>query len=369
MLNTYNTTSSKQRFVIFPIQDKETWKKYKEQMANFWTIEVIDWSQDYRDFVSKLNENERFYVKHVLAFFAASDGIVSKNLDTNFIKDAEDAGMLEAVFNYQFQLMMENIHNEAYSHMLDLLIKDSAEKDRLFNAIETVPSIKRKSEWALKWIGGDKTIEQLPLKVQKVLEEKYDELSDDMKKYVDAKRPSFSERLIAFAAIEGIFFSGSFCAIYWLKSNKKAMPGLCKANEWIARDEGAHQDFACLLYHKIGKRLSVERVNEIIMNAVEIEKEFVTEALPVRLINMNAESMRTYIEYIADRLLLQLGYPKIYKVKQPFGFIELLAMKPKTNFFEDRVSDYQRRGVVASASKDCKDEKGRFGKLSLSSKF
>jgi len=343
----------KNRFVIFPLEWQAIWDMYKVQVANFWTPEEIDFSHDYHHFQTKLNDDERHYIKHVLAFFAASDGIVSKNLNDSFIKDAEKAGCLEAVFNYQFQLMMENFHNETYSLMLETLVKDTEERDKLFNAIENVPSVKKKAEWAMKWFGRDDTFDKLPEHIQTHLKTNYETLSQEMKDYVNEKHPSFFERLIAFAAVEGIFFSGSFCAIYWIKSTKKIMPGLCEANEFIARDEGAHTDFACLLYHSLKKdnKLPQATVHAIIKEAVEIEKEFVTEALPVRLINMNATKMCTYIELMADRLLTQLGYQKIWKVKNPFNFIELISMKPKTNFFERRVTDYQRRGVANQQQK------------------
>ena len=354
-----------QRFVIFPIQYQDFWKKYKEQLANIWTVEAIDWSQDYFDFVNHLTEDERFYIKRILAFFAASDGIVSKNLNTNFIKDAEDAGILEAVFNYQFQTMIENIHNEAYSHMLDILIKDKQEKHELLNALQHIDAVKKKGMWAMKWIGEDQTFDQLPINVQTVLKELVDE-NHELYPYLKTRQPSFQKRLVAFAAVEGIFFSGSFCAIYWLKSTKKIMPGMCKANEWIARDEGAHQDFACMLYRHFDDPLPKEDVYEIVTEAVKIEQEFVTDALPVRLINMNSGQMCQYIEYVADRLLVQLGYPKIYHSEQPFNFIEMLSMKPKTNFFEDRVSDYQRLNVV-SQSQSQNSEKNK--KLTLDADF
>ena len=344
-----SANSKTERFVIFPIQHKELWKHYKKQVANFWTPEAVDMSQDYHDFMYKLNDNERHYIKHILAFFAASDGIVSKNLDENFIRDAEEAGILEAVFIYQFQAAIENIHNEAYSLMLDVTIKDPEDKHKLFNAIETVPSIKMKADWALKWIGKENQFVNLPDEVKQHLLANYETFGKKTKDFIDYRQPSFAERLIAWVAIEGIFFSPSFAAIYWLKTVKKACPGICKSNEWIARDEGMHTDTAVFVYHVMGKRLPKERVYEIIDEAVQIEKYFVTEGLPVRLINMNADKMCMYIEFVADRLLLQLGYPKKYNVKNPLDFIEMLSMGRKVNFFEDRVAEYQKMGVVASA--------------------
>lgn len=298
---------NRDRFVLFPIKHSDIWEMYKQAEASFWTAEEIDLVPDLRDWSESLNDDERHFIKHVLAFFAASDGIVNENLAVNFLNEVQYP---EARCFYGFQVMIENIHSEAYSLLIDTYIKDSKEKDFLFHALDKLPCVTKKAEWALKWItqGG------------------------------------FAERLIAFAAVEGIFFSGSFCSIFWLKK-RGLMPGLCFANELISRDEGLHCDFACLLYNQLENKLPAERVVEIIRNAVEIEKEFVSDALPVKLIGMNADLMCQYIEFVADRLLNALQLPKIYNVKNPFDFMELISLQGKTNFFERRVSDYQKSGV------------------------
>jgi ribonucleoside-diphosphate reductase beta chain len=298
-------TEENKRFVIFPIKYNDIWKMYKTQEMAFWTAEEIDLSQDLTDWEEKLNDDEKHYIKNVLAFFAASDGIVNENLAENFLSEVQ---FPEAKFFYGNQIMIENIHSETYSLLIDTYIKDAKEKDRLFNALETVPSVKKKGEWALKWI----------------------------------ESKSFVERLIAFAAVEGIFFSGSFCSIFWLKK-RGLMPGLAFSNELISRDEGLHCSFACLLYkNHIVNKLSEERVKEIICEAVEIEKEFVSDSLPVSLIGMNANLMSKYIEYVADYWLMELGYTKVYGTECPFDFMEMMSLKNKTNFFEKRVSDYQK---------------------------
>ncbi len=299
------------RFVLFPIQHDDIWKFYKDQEASFWTAEEIDLSQDLVDWETKLNDDERHFIKHVLAFFAASDGIVNENLAENFLSEVQ---YTEAKFFYGFQVMMENIHSETYSLLIDTYIKDPKEKDYLFNAIENIPAVKQKAEWALRWI----------------------------------ENGTFAERLIAFAAVEGIFFSGSFCSIFWLKK-RGLMPGLTFSNELISRDEGMHCDFACLLYnnHLINK-LPKETVKQIITDAVDIEREFVTEALPVRLIGMNADLMCQYIEFVADRLLVELGNEKVYNVTNPFDFMDMISLQGKTNFFEKRVAEYQKAGVKTS---------------------
>jgi ribonucleoside-diphosphate reductase beta chain len=299
---------NKNRFVLFPIEHNDIWQMYKQAEASFWTAEEIDLAQDVADW-KKLNDGERHFISHVLAFFAASDGIVNENLAQNFLAEVQYP---EAKCFYGFQIMMENIHSEAYSLLIDTYIKDAAEKDRLLHALDTVPCVTKKGEWALKWIGsGD-----------------------------------FVDRLIAFAAVEGIFFSGSFCSIFWLKK-RGLMPGLSFSNELISRDEGLHCDFACLIYtHYIKNKLPQERVYEIITNAVEIEKEFVTDALPVDLIGMNAKLMAQYIEFVADRLLVALGCDKIYNATNPFDFMEMISLQGKTNFFEKRVAEYQKAGVM-----------------------
>ncbi len=296
------------RFVLFPIQNDEVWQFYKKSQASFWTAEEIDLSQDQKDWNS-LNDNERHFIKHVLAFFAASDGIVNENLAVNFMQEVQ---MPEARCFYGFQIMMENIHSETYSLLIDTYIKDPKEKDYLFNALETVPAVQKKGEWALKWINSE----------------------------------NFAERLIAFAAVEGIFFSGSFCSIFWLKK-RGLMPGLTFSNELISRDEGLHCDFACLLYSYLQNKLSEERVQGIIADAVRIEQEFVTDALPVSLIGMNAKTMAQYIEFVADRLLVSLGCAKIYNATNPFDFMEMISVQGKTNFFEKRVAEYQKAGVMS----------------------
>ncbi len=301
------------RFVLFPIQHDDIWQFYKKAEASFWTAEEIDLGQDLKDWKG-LTDGERHFISHVLAFFAASDGIVNENLAENFVSEVQ---YTEAKFFYGFQIAIENIHSETYSLLIDTYVKDAKEKDHLFNAIDTMDCVKKKADWALRWIdeGG------------------------------------FAERLIAFAAVEGIFFSGSFCSIFWMKK-RGLMPGLSFSNELISRDEGLHCDFACLLYnnHLINK-LAPETVQKIIADAVEIEKEFVTDALPVKLIGMNAELMCQYIEFVADRLLNELGCPKIYESSNPFDFMEMISLQGKTNFFEKRVGEYQKAGVL-NADKD-----------------
>jgi ribonucleoside-diphosphate reductase beta chain len=300
---------NKNRFVLFPIQHDDIWQMYKQAEASFWTAEEIDLSPDLQDW-AKLNDGERHFISHVLAFFAASDGIVNENLAMNFTNEVQYP---EAKCFYGFQIMMENIHSETYSLLIDTYIKDSKEKDRLFNALETVPCVAKKGEWALRWIQSE----------------------------------NFVERLVAFAAVEGIFFSGSFCSIFWLKK-RGLMPGLSFSNELISRDEGLHCEFACLLYTQyIKNKLSQERVYEIILDAVAIEKEFITEALPVALIGMNADLMKQYIEYVADFWLSRLGYPKYFNAANPFDFMTTISLQGKTNFFEKRVAEYQKAGVMA----------------------
>ncbi len=301
------------RFVLFPIQYDDIWQMYKKAEASFWTAEEIDLSQDANDWAN-LNDGEKHFVSHVLAFFAASDGIVNENLAANLLHEVQ---FPEAKCFYGFQIMMENIHSETYSLLIDTYIKDPVEKNRLFNALETVPCVTKKGEWALKWINS----------------------------------PIFAERLIAFAAVEGIFFSGSFCSIFWLKK-RGLMPGLSFSNELISRDEGLHCDFACLLYTRYMKnKLPTERVLEIIVDAVRIEQEFITDALPVKLIGMNAGLMSQYIEFVADRLLGELGLEKQYNAKNPFDFMEMISLQGKTNFFEKRVAEYQKAGIMGDTSK------------------
>ncbi len=300
---------NKDRFVIFPIQHHDLWEWYKKSEASIWTAEEIDLQQDITDWTDKLNDDERYFIKHVLAFFAASDGIVNENLAENFVNEVQYS---EAKFFYGFQIMMENIHSETYSLLIDTYVKDEKEKANLFNAIETFPAIKKKADWALKWIDS----------------------------------PSFAERLIAFAAVEGIFFSGSFCSIFWLKK-RGLMPGLTFSNELISRDEGMHCDFAVHLHenHLVNK-VPKERIKEIIVDALNIEREFITESLPASLIGMNAKLMSQYLEFVTDCLLDDLGCDKVYNTANPFDFMDMISLQGKTNFFEKRVGDYQKAGVL-----------------------
>lgn len=297
---------NKERFVLFPIKYHKIWEMYKKAEQSFWTAEEIDLSADQKDW-DNMKDGERHFVKHVLAFFAASDGIVNENLAVNFMNEVQ---LPEARCFYGFQIMMENIHSEMYSLLIDTYIKDSQEKKHLFNAMETVPCVKKKAEWALRWISNG----------------------------------NFAERLIAFAAVEGIFFSGSFCSIFWLKK-RGLMPGLSTSNEFISRDEGMHCDFACLLYSMLEEKPGRVQVENIIRDAVSIEHEFVCDALPVSLIGMNSKLMCQYIEFVADRLLISLGYGKIYHSQNPFDFMEMISLQGKTNFFEKRVSEYKKAGV------------------------
>lgn len=299
---------NKDRFVILPINYPKIWEQYKKHEASFWTAEEIDLSADLKDWES-MNEGERHFISHVLAFFAASDGIVNENLAVNFMSEVQ---LPEARCFYGFQIMMENIHSETYALLIDTYIKDPVEKDRLFHAIDTVPAVTKKAEWALRWI----------------------------------QNGSFAERLVAFAAVEGIFFSGSFCSIFWLKK-RGLMPGLTFSNELISRDEGMHCEFACLLYSMLQNKLTEQQVHQIIGDAVVIEKEFISEALPVSLIGMNATLMQQYIEFVADRWLTELGYTKLFNASNPFDFMEMISLQGKTNFFEKRVGDYQKAGVMA----------------------
>merc|ERR1712013_264488 len=305
------------RFVILPIQYGDIWQMYKKAEASFWTAEEVDLSKDVKDW-ENLKDDERYFVSHVLAFFAASDGIVNENLVERFMKEVQ---VPEARCFYGFQIAMENIHSEMYSLLIDTFIKEASERERLFNAIETVPAVKKKADWALKWIGNDNA--------------------------------AYSERVVAFASVEGIFFSGSFAAIFWLKK-RGLMPGLTFSNELISRDEGLHTDFACLMFKHLVEKPSVERITYIINDTVQIEQEFLTQALPVRLIGMNCEMMERYIEFVADRLLVELDCPKVYHSENPFDFMELISLEGKTNFFEKRVGEYQKAGVMNSQKdEDC----------------
>merc|ERR1712035_304930 len=298
------------RFVIFPIQYHDIWQMYKKAEASFWTAEEVDLSKDLQHWES-LKDEERYFISHVLAFFAASDGIVNENLVERFTQEVQ---VTEARCFYGFQIAMENIHSEMDSLLIDTYIRAPKEREYLFNAIETLPCVKKKADWAHNWIGN--------------------------------KNANYGERVVAFAAVEGIFFSGSFAAIFWLKK-RGLMPGLTFSNELISRDEGLHCDFACLMFKHLVKKPSKETVTSIIKNAVEIEQEFLTEALPVKLIGMNCELMKQYIEFVADRLMLELGFNKIYRVENPFDFMENISLEGKTNFFEKRVGEYQRMGVMS----------------------
>uniref|UniRef100_A0A7S2UYQ9 Uncharacterized protein n=1 Tax=Fibrocapsa japonica TaxID=94617 RepID=A0A7S2UYQ9_9STRA len=302
------------RFVLFPIQADDIWKMYKQAEASFWTAEEIDLAQDIKDW-QNLTGDERWFISHVLAFFAASDGIVLENLAANFCTEITSP---EARCFFGFQIAIENIHSEVYSLLIDTYIKDQPEKTRLLTAIETVPAVTKKAKWALQWL--------------------------------DRKYASIAERLVAFAAIEGIFFSGSFCAIFWMKK-RGLMPGLCFSNELISRDEGLHTDFGCLIYSKLVNKLPESRVHEIITDALEIECEFIRDALPVELIGMNANLMCQYLQFVADRLLLALGYSKIWNTTNPFDWMEMISLQGKTNFFEKRVGEYSISGVGVESEK------------------
>jgi len=295
---------NKNRFVIFPIKYPEIWKFYKKHVASFWTAEEIDLSHDLKDW-QKLTDNERHFLSHVLAFFAASDGIVNENLCLRFSNEVQ---IPEARCFYGFQIAMENIHSETYSLLIDTYVKDPQEKQKLFNAVETIACVRKKADWAMKWINSN---------------------------------DSFAQRLIAFAAVEGIFFSGSFCAIFWMKK-RGLLPGLCFSNELISRDEGMHCEFATLLYRTMRSRLPNSVIQQIVTEAVSIEKEFISEALPVALIGMNSQLMIQYIQFVSDRLLISLGVEKVYNSTNPFDFMDLISMPGKTNFFEKRVGEYQK---------------------------
>ncbi|KAI0097643.1 ribonucleoside-diphosphate reductase small subunit [Nemania sp. FL0031] len=309
-----------QRFVLFPIKYHEIWQMYKKAEASFWTAEEIDLSKDLHDWNNRLNEDEKYFVSHILAFFAASDGIVNENLVERFSGEVQ---IPEARCFYGFQIMMENIHSETYSLLIDTYIKEPAQRTHLFNAIDTIPAIRKKADWALKWIAD--------------------------------RNSTFAQRLIAFAAVEGIFFSGAFASIFWLKK-RGLMPGLTFSNELISRDEGLHTDFACLLFSHLRNRPSKEVVEAVIVDAVKIEQEFLTEALPCALLGMNANLMKQYIEFVADRLLVALGNEKVYRATNPFDFMENISLGGKTNFFEKRVGEYQKAGVMASTKKNVSTE-------------
>jgi len=303
------------RYVMFPIQYPKIWEFYESSLASFWTANEIDLHYDLFDWNNKLNDNERYFISTIIAYFSSADGLVNENLAAKFMGDVQ---LPEARAVYAVQIMMETIHSQTYSMLIDTLIKDKIEQTRLFRAIETIPSIKKKADWALKWITNNK---------------------------------SFAERLTGFLAVEGLFFSGAFCSIFWLKK-RGLMPGLCFSNELISRDEGVHCDFACLLYSMLTNKLDQSVIYEIIGEAVEYEKEFITESLPVSLIGMNATLMKQYIEFCADRLIYALGYKKLYNAENPFDWMQLISLQGKTNFFEKYVSEYQKAGVKNYNAKD-----------------
>jgi ribonucleotide reductase beta subunit family protein with ferritin-like domain len=300
-------TASRDRFVLADVKHPDLWQLYQQALASFWTPNEVDLATDAQDW-KRLSDDERFFVLRVLAFFASSDGIVNENLCQRF---AVEVQWFEARCFYGLQICMENIHNTTYTQLIDTFAADAREREQLFHAIDDVPCVRRKAEWALQWVGSDST---------------------------------FAHRLVAFAVVEGVFFSASFCAIFWLRK-RGLMPGLTFSNELIARDEGMHTDFACLLYSKLEAKLPVEVVHAIVGQAVDCEVEFVRDALPVRLIGMNADMMITYIKFVADRLLLQLGVPRRYEATNPFEWMQLQSLQGRTNFFEKRVGEYQKAGV------------------------
>ncbi|KAK4146404.1 ribonucleotide reductase [Dichotomopilus funicola] len=317
-----------QRFVLFPIKYHEIWQMYKKAEASFWTAEEIDLSKDLHDWNNKINDDEKYFISHILAFFAASDGIVNENLVERFSGEVQ---IPEARCFYGFQIMMENIHSETYSLLIDTYIKEPAQRTHLFNAIDTIPAIRKKADWALRWITDEES--------------------------------TFAQRLVAFAAVEGIFFSGAFASIFWLKK-RGLMPGLTFSNELISRDEGLHTDFACLLFSHLNNRPSKQVIQDVITDAVRIEQEFLTEALPCALLGMNSNLMKQYIEFVADRLLVALGNEKVYRATNPFDFMENISLGGKTNFFEKRVGEYQKAGVMASTKKvqeEVEETKGENG--------
>jgi len=303
-------TPNEKRFVLFPIQHDDIWKFYKKAVASFWTAEEVDLAGDLRDWPT-LSKNERHFIKHVLAFFAASDGIVNENLVTRFYNEVQ---LAEARAFYGFQIAMEEVHSETYALLLQTLVTDKEEQNHLFNAVETIPSIMKKAEWALRYIDNG----------------------------------TFAERLLAFACVEGIHFSGSFAALFWLKK-RGLMPGLTFSNELISRDEGLHRDFACLIYSKLENKLSTKQVHDLVRDAVDLEKEFVSESLPVNLLGINSDTMCIYIEFVADHLLSTLGVDKLYMATNPFDFMEVISLEGKTNFFEKRVGEYQKANVIGTA--------------------
>lgn len=347
MTNTNNSlikNSGSDRYTVFPIKHANLWEFYKKHISTFWTVEEIILIDDLEDWNHKLNDNERYFVKNILAFFAASDGIVNENLVLNFYNEVQ---IPEARQFYTVQMMIESIHSEQYALLIDSYISDTKEKLGLFNAIETIPAVKKKADWAMKWIEeGSTLVDSIPTEAMDAIKKAQAMGVADLD-FFTRERPSFAQRLLAFVCVEGIFFSGSFCAIYWLK-NRGLMPGLCTANEFISRDENLHAEFAVSLYKMLPEKLSESQVHAIFKEAVEIEEEFITESLPVSLLGMNCELMKQYIRYVADRWLTMLNYSKLYNAENPFGFMELLSLNTKTNFFENVVSEYSRAGVGQS---------------------
>ena len=309
-MSVFKLTNKNKRFTVFPIEHQNLWEFYQKHVSTFWTTSEVYLVDDLNDWNNKLNDNERFFIKNILAFFAASDGIVNENLVSKFYDEIE---LTESRQFYSFQIAMEAIHSEMYSLLIDTYIQDTKEKNHLFNAIDTIPAVKKKADWGLKWITSDKPLVQ---------------------------------RLLAFVCVEGIFFSGSFCAIYWLK-NKGLMPGLATANEFISRDENLHAEFAIELYNMVSKseRLEESVIHSLFREAVEIEKEFITESLPVSLLGMNSVLMTQYIEFVSDRWISMLGYNKLFNVENPFGFMDMISLNTKTNFFESRIAEYSRAGI------------------------
>ena len=353
-------TENPNRYVLFPIEDKDIWDAYKKQEASIWHVHEVDLSGDLQDWHEKLNDNERYFIKNVLGFFAASDGIVGENLAENFYSEVQ---LPEARCFYGFQIMMENIHSEMYSLLLETYVNDNKEKQRLFNSIDTIPCIRQKAEWAFKWMRKNEYSE-LPECIKQTIITTFENCALDDPNYdnnkkafemVTAQSPSFAERLIAFAVVEGIFFSGSFCSIFWLKQ-RNLMSGLCVSNKFISRDEGLHCLFAILLYSKLSKKLDENVVHTIIKEAVIIEKQFIIESIPCDLIGMNSVMMSQYIEFVADRLSQQLGYSKIYNQTNPFPFMDMISLDYKENFFEGRVTSYRKAGVMESESNKEFDE-------------
>jgi ribonucleoside-diphosphate reductase beta chain len=361
------SNSGSDRYTVFPIKHHNLWKFYKQHLSTFWTAEEIKLSDDLVDWNEKLNENEKFFIKNILAFFAASDGIVNENLVVNFYNEVQ---IPEARQFYSVQMMLEAIHAETYSLLIDTYISNTEEKNKLFNAVETIPAVKKKADWAIKWIEQGSALQQMiPEKHMEWLKilENSDEYQDqqlnpkiiEALQFITNEKPSFAQRLLAFICVEGIFFSGSFCAIYWLKS-RGLMSGLGTANSFIAKDEALHAEFAIELYNMIEDRLDEEIVHNIFKEAVEIEKEFITESLPVSLIGMNCNLMSQYIEMVADRWLVLLGYNKIYNTQNPFPFMEMISLNEKVNFFENTVTNYQRANVGSTEEErqisfDCDD--------------